>query len=88
MPVLRAERPGREVAGPIDAVGPGVDEGWLGRRVVAHLGVASGGYAELALARQLNSPSLIYSNQIMRTNILHDMGEVQRAGAFEIEMSW
>ena len=42
--------PGREVAGRIDAVGPGVDEGLLGRRVVAHLGMASGGYAELALA--------------------------------------
>ena len=42
--------PGREVAGRVDAVGPGVDEALLGRRVVAHLGVASGGYAELALA--------------------------------------
>jgi NADPH:quinone reductase len=42
--------PGREVAGRVDAVGPGVDEAWRGRRVVAHLGMASGGYAELALA--------------------------------------
>jgi NADPH:quinone reductase len=42
--------PGREVAGRVDAVGPGVDEAWRGRRVVAHLGIASGGYAELALA--------------------------------------
>lgn len=42
--------PGREVAGVVDAVGPGVDGGWRGRRVVAHLGQASGGYAELALA--------------------------------------
>ena len=41
--------PGREVAGMIDAVGPQVDEQWLGRRVVAHLGPASGGYAELAV---------------------------------------
>jgi NADPH2:quinone reductase len=41
--------PGREVAGMVDAVGSGVDEGWLGRRVVAHLGPASGGYAELAV---------------------------------------
>ena len=41
--------PGREVAGVVDAVGTGVPEGWLGRRVVAHLGQASGGYAELAL---------------------------------------
>jgi NADPH2:quinone reductase len=42
--------PGREVAGPVDALGPGVDEGWRGRRAVAHLGMASGGYAELAVA--------------------------------------
>jgi NADPH2:quinone reductase len=41
--------PGREVAGVVDAVGPGVEEGWLERRVVAHLGVASAGYAELAV---------------------------------------
>jgi NADPH2:quinone reductase len=40
--------PGREVAGVVDAIG---DESgsWLGRRVVAHLGEASGGYAELAV---------------------------------------
>jgi NADPH2:quinone reductase len=43
--------PGREVAGVVDAMGPGVDGGWRGRRVVAHLGQASGGYAERALAR-------------------------------------
>lgn len=42
--------PGREVAGRVDAIGPGVDESWLGRRVVAHLGMASGGYAEQAVA--------------------------------------
>jgi NADPH:quinone reductase len=42
--------PGREAAGVIDAVGPGVDERWVGRRAVAHLGAASGGYAELAVA--------------------------------------
>jgi len=41
--------PGREVAGVVDRVGPGVDAGWLGRRVVAHLGFASGGYAEMAV---------------------------------------
>ncbi len=41
--------PGREVAGRVDAVGEGVDDGWLGRRVVAHLGPASRGYAELAV---------------------------------------
>jgi NADPH2:quinone reductase len=42
--------PGREVAGTIDTLGSGVDAPWLGQRVVAHLGMASGGYAELAVA--------------------------------------
>ena len=42
--------PGREVAGVVDGVGPGVDDEWTGRRVVAHLGPASGGYAEMAVA--------------------------------------
>jgi NADPH2:quinone reductase len=42
--------PGREVAGVVDAVGGGVEGWWQGRRVVAHLGLAGGGYAELAVA--------------------------------------
>jgi NADPH2:quinone reductase len=42
--------PGREVAGVVDAIGVGADESWAGRRVVAHLGLASGGYAESAVA--------------------------------------
>jgi NADPH2:quinone reductase len=42
--------PGREVAGTVAAVGDDVDAAWLGRRVVAHLGAASGGYAEHAIA--------------------------------------
>nr|BFF24062.1 zinc-binding dehydrogenase [Glycomyces mayteni] len=41
--------PGREAAGIVDAVGEGVDPSWLGKRVVAHLGFASGGYAEKAV---------------------------------------
>lgn len=41
--------PGREVAGVVDALGAGVEEKWLGRRVVGHLGPANGGYAELAV---------------------------------------
>ncbi|AJC56653.1 zinc-binding dehydrogenase [Streptomyces sp. 769] len=41
--------PGREVAGTVDAIGEGTDPGWLGRPVVAHLGMAPGGYAELAV---------------------------------------
>ena len=43
--------PGREVAGVVDEVGRGAEERLLGRRVVADLGIDSGGYAELALAR-------------------------------------
>ncbi|MER7340558.1 zinc-binding dehydrogenase [Streptomyces sp. NPDC000075] len=42
--------PGREVAGTIDALGPGTDPAWLGRTVVTHLGFAPGGYAEHAVA--------------------------------------
>jgi NADPH:quinone reductase len=41
--------PGREVAGAVDTLGDGVDRTWLGRRVVAHLGPASVGCAELAV---------------------------------------
>ncbi|WP_378731393.1 zinc-binding dehydrogenase [Nocardia brasiliensis] len=41
--------PGREVAGTIDAVGADVDSDWVGKQVVAHLGMAPGGYAELAV---------------------------------------
>ncbi|MES9521140.1 zinc-binding dehydrogenase [Streptomyces capoamus] len=48
LPVLPTV-PGREVAGVVDALGAGVDGRWLGRRVVAHLGHAPGGYAELAV---------------------------------------
>lgn len=44
--------PGREVAGVVTALGEGADPGWLGKRVVAHLGQASGGYAELAVANE------------------------------------
>jgi NADPH:quinone reductase len=38
--------PGREIAGVVAAVGDDVDDAWIGRRVVAHLGQASRGYAE------------------------------------------
>jgi len=41
--------PGREVAGTVESLGDGVAGLWLGRRVVAHLGFAPGGYAELAV---------------------------------------
>ncbi|MBC6459840.1 zinc-binding dehydrogenase [Actinomadura sp. HBU206391] len=52
-PFQRAElpmTPGREVAGVVDGLGEGTDPAWLGRPVVAHLGMVSGGYAELAVA--------------------------------------
>jgi NADPH2:quinone reductase len=43
--------PGREVAGTVDAVGPGVSTDWLGAPVVVHLGLAAGGgYASQAVA--------------------------------------
>ncbi|MFI8232253.1 zinc-binding dehydrogenase [Streptomyces sp. NPDC085900] len=42
--------PGREIAGVVESLGEGVAGLWLGRRVVAHLGFAPGGYAELAVA--------------------------------------
>ncbi|MFJ5264250.1 zinc-binding dehydrogenase [Streptomyces sp. NPDC088387] len=41
--------PGREVAGTVESLGEGVAALWLGKRVVAHLGFAPGGYAELAV---------------------------------------
>ncbi|MEV1068910.1 zinc-binding dehydrogenase [Streptomyces sp. NPDC050263] len=41
--------PGREVAGVVETLGEGVPSAWLGKRVVAHLGFAPGGYAELAV---------------------------------------
>ncbi|MFI5941226.1 alcohol dehydrogenase catalytic domain-containing protein [Streptomyces uncialis] len=40
--------PGREVAGTVTALGAGVPAHWLGKRVVAHLGLVPGGYAEQA----------------------------------------
>ncbi|GAA4901724.1 NADPH2:quinone reductase [Stackebrandtia albiflava] len=41
--------PGREVAGLVESVGPGVPADLVGRRVAAHLGDDGGGYAELAV---------------------------------------
>lgn len=53
--------PGREVAGVVDAVGSDVDARLLGQPVVADLGLASGGYAELAVA-SADSAHVIPSN--------------------------
>lgn len=51
--VMKAPRlptiPGREVAGVVESLGDGVEESWLGVPVVTHLGMAPGGYAELAV---------------------------------------
>ena len=44
--------PGREVAGVVEELGADADASWSGKRVVVHLGAASGGYAELAVADQ------------------------------------
>ncbi|WEH35148.1 zinc-binding dehydrogenase [Streptomyces sp. AM 4-1-1] len=41
--------PGREVAGTVESLGEGTDPGWLGKRVVAHIGMVPGGYAELTV---------------------------------------
>ncbi|WP_262061397.1 zinc-binding dehydrogenase [Streptomyces sp. STR69] len=41
--------PGREVAGVVESLGEEVAGLWLGKRVVAHLGFAPGGYAESAV---------------------------------------
>ncbi len=41
--------PGREIAGVVESIGDGVDPDWIGRRVVAHLGIAPGGYARRAV---------------------------------------
>jgi NADPH2:quinone reductase len=49
VPVELPTVPGREVAGAVDAVGPGVDQAWIGARVTAHLGMVGGGYATQAV---------------------------------------
>ncbi|MFF3687791.1 zinc-binding dehydrogenase [Streptomyces sp. NPDC002187] len=49
-PVKAPYVPGGGVAGQVNAVGEGVDPGWVGRRVVTALGF-TGGYAEQAVAR-------------------------------------
>ncbi|MET9510981.1 zinc-binding dehydrogenase [Streptomyces flavidovirens] len=48
-PVELPTIPGREVAGTVESLGEGTDPSWLGKRVVVHLGMHPGGYAELAV---------------------------------------
>lgn len=43
--------PGREVAGRVRAVGPDTAPSWIDKRVVVHLGMVPGGYAERAVAK-------------------------------------
>ncbi|MEU5690241.1 zinc-binding dehydrogenase [Actinosynnema sp. NPDC020468] len=50
--------PGGEVAGVVDAVGPGVPGTWSGARVVTQLGWAGGGYAELVV-REVDALHLV-----------------------------
>lgn len=50
VPAVLPMIPGREVAGVLDETGDGVDPDLAGSRVVADLGLRSGGYAELAVA--------------------------------------
>jgi class 3 adenylate cyclase/tetratricopeptide (TPR) repeat protein len=40
----------------------------------------------LIMARQMSAPALIFSNQIMLTNLLHDMGDVERAVVLQGEL--
>ncbi|MBT2510928.1 zinc-binding dehydrogenase [Streptomyces sp. ISL-98] len=49
VPVDLPTIPGREVAGTVESLGEGTDPSWLGKRVVVHLGMNPGGYAELAV---------------------------------------
>ncbi len=51
-PVEFPMTPGREVAGVVTSAGPDVSRDWIGKRVVAHLGMTSGGYAELTVAAE------------------------------------
>lgn len=67
--------PGREVAGTVDRVGAGVDEAWLGRRVVAHLGMVPGGYAEQAVT----TPDRLFDLDALDPNT--QAGEVSAADA-------
>jgi class 3 adenylate cyclase/tetratricopeptide (TPR) repeat protein len=57
---------------------------WFDGRYEEGLGVTSEG---LKMARALESPALIFSNQIMMANVLHGMGHVDRAIAALDELS-
>ena len=65
--------PGSGVGGEVIAVGDGVDQGWLGRPVIAHAGSAGGGYAERAavsLAETVAVPDGL--DPLLAAAIIHD----------------
>jgi len=75
--------PGREVAGVVDRVGPGVQDSWLGRRVVAHLGPVPGGYAEQAVTTERLYPVL---DAVALTDAVAAVGTGRTAlGVLELE---
>jgi NADPH2:quinone reductase len=61
--------PGSEVAGVIDAVGPGVDERRIGERVFATLGV--GGFAEAAVTRAADAQPIPAALDFARAASFH-----------------
>jgi NADPH2:quinone reductase len=65
--------PGSGVGGEVISVGDGVDEGWLGRRVIAHTGSAGGGYAELAAVSLEDTVAVPDGlDQLLAVAIIHD----------------
>lgn len=76
--------PGREVAGVIDSVGSGVDQAWVGRRVVAHLGPVPGGYADQAVTDVANL--IRVPDQVRLTDATAALGTGRTAlGILELE---
>jgi NADPH2:quinone reductase len=65
--------PGSGVGGNVISVGDGVDDGWLGRPVIAHIGGSGGGYAERAvvsLAETVAVPDGL--DPLLAAAIIHD----------------
>jgi NADPH2:quinone reductase len=76
--------PGREIAGTVDLVGADVDQSWLGRRVVAHLGPVPGGYADQAVTAAGNL--IAVPEQVGLTDAIAALGTGRTAlGVLELE---
>lgn len=76
--------PGREIAGTVDLVGADVDQSWLGRRVVAHLGPVPGGYADQAVTDTGNL--IAVPEQVRLTDAVAALGTGRTAlGVLELE---